>query len=110
MSAGITEQLAKDGYKEGGALDVIKLGAGGHPADLPRLVTELVARKPDVIVTFGYPAAAAAKAGTTTIPIVVISAGDPVGTHLAESLGHPGGNVTGISDVAGELAPKRLQL
>ena len=40
----------------------------------------------------------------------MISAGDPVGTHLVESLGHPGGNLTGISDVAGELAPKRLQL
>jgi putative ABC transport system substrate-binding protein len=110
MATGITERLTKDGYREGGALDVVKLGAGGHPADLPGLVAELVARKPDVIVTFGYPAAEAAKAGTSVVPIIVINAGDPVRTHLVQSLSHPGGNLTGISDVAGELAPKRLQL
>jgi putative ABC transport system substrate-binding protein len=110
IAAGITQQLAKYGYKQGDALDVVKLGAGGRLADLPRLVADVVARKPDVILTFGYPAAVAAKAGTTMVPIVVINAGDPVSTHLIQSLNHPGGNLTGISDVAGELAPKRLQL
>jgi ABC-type uncharacterized transport system substrate-binding protein len=110
IAAGITQRLVKYGYKEGDTLDVIKLGAGGRLADLPRLIADVVTRKPDVIVTFGYPAAEAAKAGTTVIPIVVINAGDPVRTHLIQSLSYPGGNLTGISDVAGELAPKRLQL
>lgn len=50
------------------------------------------------------------KAGTTVIPIVVINAGDPVGTHLIQSLSRPGGNLTGISDVAGDLAPNFGQL
>src|SRR3954447_21204243 len=110
IADGITGRLAKYGYKEGDALDVIKLGAEGRLADLPGLVADLVARKPDVITTFGYPAAEAAKAGATAIPVVVINAGDPVRTNLVQSLSRPGGNLTSISDVAGELAPKRLQL
>lgn len=110
IAAGITGRLAKYGYKEGDTLDVIKVGAEGRLANLPGFVAELVAQKPDVIITFGYPAAEAAKLGTTAIPIVVINAGDPVRTNLVQSLSRPGGNLTGISDVAGELAPKRLQL
>jgi ABC-type uncharacterized transport system substrate-binding protein len=61
-------------------------------------------------VTLGYPTAAAVKSATTTVPLVVASAGDPVATGLAASLSRPGGNITGISDVAAELSGKRLQL
>ena len=66
--------------------------------------------KVNVIVTGGYPAAAAAKAGTSTIPVVINNAGDPVKTGLVPSLNRPGGNITGISDVAADLAPKRLEI
>ncbi len=76
---------------------------------LPRLVDELVASKVDLIVTFGYPPALAAKRGTT-LPVVSFAAGDPVGTGLVDSLARPGGNITGISDVSAEVTPKRLEL
>ena len=79
-----------------------------HPEILSPFAAEL-ADKVDVIVALGFPAAAAAKA-VGTVPIVVFGTGDPVGTGLAVSLAHPGGTVTGISDVAAELARKRLSL
>jgi len=69
----------------------------------------MVAAKVGVIFTQTYPAAVAARQGTTSIPIVVTGAGDPVKTGLVASLSRPGANVTGISDVAAELAPKRLE-
>jgi putative ABC transport system substrate-binding protein len=68
-----------------------------------------VASKVDVIVTIGYPAALAAKEGTTT-PVVAIGTGDPVATGLVNSLARPGGNLTGVSDVAAELSGKRMEL
>ena len=91
-------------------LAVEQRGAEMHLERLPELVAELVASKVDVIVANGYPAAVAAKEGTSTIPIVISASGDPVSTHLVASLARPGGNVTGISDVAAQLAPKRLEL
>jgi putative ABC transport system substrate-binding protein len=70
-----------------------------------------VASNVDVILTFSFPAALAAKNATTTIPIVSTEAGgDPVETGLVKSLSRPGGNLTGVSDMAIELAPKRLEL
>jgi putative ABC transport system substrate-binding protein len=69
----------------------------------------LVGSKVDVIVTFGYPPALAAKR-VTTVPVVVFAAGDPVRTGLVDSLARPGGNLTGISDVSAEVTPKRLEL
>src|SRR5207302_5214177 len=77
---------------------------------LPGVVAELVAAKVSVIIGIGYPVASAVKEGTTTVPTVIFSTGDPVKTHLVASLNRPGGNITGISDVAAELAPKRLEL
>ena len=106
----ISGQLAQSGFTTGANLELIKRGAEGHFDRLPALVAELVAAKVDVIVTFSYPVAGAAKEGTSAIPIVIFGAGDPVKTHLVASLNRPGGNVTGISDVAAELAPKRLEL
>ena len=89
----ISRQLAQSGLTIGANLELVKRGAEGHYERLPALVAELVATKVDVIVTFSYPVAAAAKEGTSTIPTVIFGAGDPVKTHLVASLNRPGGNV-----------------
>jgi ABC-type uncharacterized transport system substrate-binding protein len=101
--------LEKRGYVLGRNLEFERRGAGGRFDILPNLLAELVASKVDVIVAFGYPAAFIAKT-RTTLPVVAYSTGDPVGTGLVDSLARPSGNVTGISDMAIELSPKRLQL
>ena len=106
----ITQHLAQNGFVPGRNLELIKRGAEGHPDLLPGLVADLVAAKVGVIVAFGYQAAAAVKEGTNTVPTVIFNTGDPVKTLLVASLNRPGGNITGISDVAAELAPKRLEL
>jgi len=106
----IARQLARGGFTAGVNLELIKRGALGHSERLPALVAELVTARVDVIVTFSYPVAAAAKQGTSTIPIVAFNAGAPLATHLVASLNRPGGNVTGVSDLAAELTPKRLEL
>jgi putative ABC transport system substrate-binding protein len=77
---------------------------------LPKLAAELVSLKVDVIITWGTLAPLAAKRATSTIPIVMIAAGDPVGSGLVASLAHPGGNVTGTSLMAPDLGGKRLEL
>src|SRR5215467_4946473 len=100
--------LSQHGYELGRNLALERRGAEGHIDRLPRLVNELVASKVNVIVTFGYPPAVAAKQATT-LPIVVMLV-DPVGTGLVESLARPGGNLTGISDVSAEVTPKRMAL
>jgi putative ABC transport system substrate-binding protein len=106
----ITRQLKQSSLASAANLEFVRRAAEGHLERLPALVTELVAMKVDVIVTGGYPAAVAAKAGTSTVPIVINNAGDPVKTGLVASLNRPGGNITGVSDVAAELAPKRLEI
>jgi putative tryptophan/tyrosine transport system substrate-binding protein len=77
---------------------------------LPTLAADLVRRRVAVVVATGIPEALAAKAATTTISIVVNIAGDPVASGRVASLNRPGANVTGIANLAAELAPKRLQL
>lgn len=101
--------LVARGYAPGKNLLFERRGAQMKLDLLPGLVDELVASKVDVIVTVGYPAALAAKQ-RSTIPVVVFSAGDPIGTGLVSNLARPGGNLTGISDVSAELTPKRLDL
>ncbi|MBV8362346.1 MAG: ABC transporter substrate-binding protein, partial [Deltaproteobacteria bacterium] len=77
---------------------------------LPGLAAELVSLKVDVIMAVGTLAPLAAKRATSTIPIVMIAAGDPVGSELVASLAHPGGNVTGTSLMSPDLGGKRLEL
>src|SRR5262249_22034774 len=79
-------------------------------AEFPKVATELVRLKVDVIVVPSTPGAQAAKNATTTIPIVFTGVGDPVGTGVVASLAHPGGNVTGLSNLTPELAGKQVEL
>jgi putative tryptophan/tyrosine transport system substrate-binding protein len=104
--AALIRGLAQHGYALDRNFTFERRGAEAHMDRLPRLVDELAASKVDLIVTFGYPPAVAAKHGVT-IPVVVFAAGDPVGTGLVDSLARPGGNLTGISDVSAEVTPKR---
>ena len=84
--------------------------AGDRPDRLPELVAELVRLDVDVIVAGGTLAPLAAKRATSTIPIVMLGAGDPLGTKLVASLARPGGNVTGLSMMVTDMAGKRLQM
>jgi len=106
----VREGLRALGYVEGVNLVIEARAAHGRVERLPTLVRELLDARPEVIVTFGTTAAQAAKAATTTTPIVMAFAGDPVGTQLVASLAMPGGNVTGMSLAASELSGKRLEL
>ena len=101
--------LEKRSYSVGRNIALERRGAEGRLEHLPRLLDELVASKVDVIFALGYPAALVAKSGTS-LPVVVFSVGDPVATGLVDSLARPGGHLTGVADLAAQLAPKRLQL
>ena len=100
--------LADLGYLLGRNLAFEGRGALADKAKLPGLIEELKAKGAQILVAFGYPRAAAAKAAG--VPAVVFAgAGDPVATGLVESWAHPGGMITGISDVAATLTVKRLE-
>jgi putative tryptophan/tyrosine transport system substrate-binding protein len=107
---GIVRGLRELAYAPGNNLVFESRGAEMHYERLPRLAGELLASKVDVIVTFGYPAALAAKRATNTVPIVAMGAGDAVETGLVASLARPGGNLTGISETVTALSVKRLDL
>jgi len=99
------------GYVEGRNVVIEYRDAEGKPERLPTLAAELVALKVDVFVSGGATITAlAAKEATRTLPIVFIFVGDPVGSGLVTSLARPGGNVTGLSNLAPELVGKRLEL
>jgi putative ABC transport system substrate-binding protein len=97
------------GYVEGKNV-VYETHYSGKAERLADTAADLIRAKPDVIVTAGGPAAVAAKAATATIPIVLWGAGDPVGTGLVVNVSHPGGNITGVTELSTELTAKRLQL
>jgi putative ABC transport system substrate-binding protein len=98
------------GYIEGRNVIIESRWGDEKPDRLPDLAAELVRLHPDLIVTAGAPAALAAKQATTTIPIILVGVGDPVPLGLVASLARPGGNITGLSNLAIELAGKRVGL
>ena len=102
--------LRDAGYAEGRDVVIEWRSANGDYDRLPQLAADLVQSKVDVIVVESTPAARAVKRVTSTIPIVMAVVGDPVGSGLVAGLGHPGGNVTGLSMMMTELSAKRLQL
>jgi putative tryptophan/tyrosine transport system substrate-binding protein len=105
------QQLRQLGYVEGQNVALEYRWAADRDDQLPSLAADLVRLKVDVIVVEGHtPAIQAAKQATRTIPIVMGVSGDPVKTGLVESLARPGGNVTGLSLLTPDLAPKRLEL
>jgi putative tryptophan/tyrosine transport system substrate-binding protein len=108
--AAFRQGLRELGYVEGQNVVIEYRSADGRAERFPDLARELVQLKVDLIVTRGTPAALAAKRATATIPIVMAASGDPLGTGIAASLAHPGGNVTGLSAVATEIQGKLLQI
>jgi putative tryptophan/tyrosine transport system substrate-binding protein len=113
-SAGLLEtfrqELRKLGWVEGKNIALEYRFAEQKSERLPELVADLVRLKVDLIAVVATPAVLAAKKATTTIPIVMVNAGDPVGVGLIASLARPGGNVTGNSGLSPELNSKRLEI
>jgi putative tryptophan/tyrosine transport system substrate-binding protein len=104
------QELSKFGWTEGKNIAIEYRFAEQKQERLPELATELVRLKVDLMVIAGTGAALAAKNATTTIPIVMANAGDPVGAGLVASLARPGGNVTGLHGLGPELNTKRLEV
>jgi putative ABC transport system substrate-binding protein len=102
--------LRELGYLENKNIVIDDRWAEGRYEQLTELVTQLIYLKVEAIVTHGTPATRAAKQATTTVPVVMVAVSDAVGSGLVSSIARPGGNVTGMTWFAPELAVKRLQL
>ena len=102
--------LRDAGYVEGDNVMIEARWANSQYERLPAMATELVQRRPTVIVAFSTPAAQAAKAATATIPVVFTTNRDPVQIGLVDSLNRPGGNMTGSTNLGIEVEPKLLEL
>ena len=98
------------GYVEGRNLVIEWRFADGRVETLPGLAAELVQWKPDVLLAVAHDAALAAQKATSTIPVVMTTALDPVAAGLVKSLARPGANITGLANLSGELGPKRLEM
>lgn len=103
-------EMRKLGYVEGKNLVIDNRDAKGKSERLPSLVAELIALRPDVIVAIATPAIAAAQHATSTIPIVMAPATDPIGSGFIKSLAHPGGNITGMANMFGDAIGKSIEL
>jgi putative tryptophan/tyrosine transport system substrate-binding protein len=106
----LLQELRALGWIEGQNVVFERRLAEGQLGRLDELAADLVRSNVDVIITAAAPSAMAAKEATSTIPIVILDPGDPVGTGLVQSLARPGGNVTGVTSIAPDLAAKRLAL
>jgi putative ABC transport system substrate-binding protein len=104
------QELSKLGWIEGKNFTIEYRFAEQKPERLPELAADLVRLKVDLIVVSAGPVVLAAKKATTTIPIVIANAGDPVAAGLVASLARPGGNVTGLASLSPELGGKRLEV
>jgi putative tryptophan/tyrosine transport system substrate-binding protein len=102
--------LRELGYVEGKNLVIESRWADGNYDRLPDLARDLVGLKVDLILTSGTPGTRAARSATATIPIIMVTSGDPVALGLVASLARPGGNITGASNFAPELSAKRIEL
>jgi len=109
-TAAFRKGLSEAGYSEGRNVTIEYRWAQGQRERLPGLMADLVRRRPAVIVAMPSSGATAAKAGTTTVPIIFWSQLDPIQIGLVTSLSRPEGNVTGINSFGGALGPKRMQL
>lgn len=96
--------------RDGATYRLEVIGAKGRFADLPGLVQAALERKPDVVLVSTTPASLAVKAATTSVPVVFVAVGDPMGVGLVSSIARPEGNVTGLTNSSVELPGKRLQL
>ena len=103
-------ELRDLGYEHGRSITIDYLAADGRNEQFPDLIAECLRLNANVIAVTTTPAARAAKAATRSVPVVMVAVGDPVGTGLVESLAHPGGNLTGMSQMTSALAGKRLEL
>jgi putative ABC transport system substrate-binding protein len=103
------EAMRALGYVEGQNLVIEYHAAAGQYERLPALAAELVRLQVDVLLAVNTPGALAAKQATTTIPIVMLGVGDPVGSGLVASLARPGGNVTGVASLQTDLVGKQLE-
>jgi ABC-type uncharacterized transport system substrate-binding protein len=108
--AAFLQRLRELGWIEGRTIAMEYRWAGGRNERFDEIVVDLVGLKVDIIVTQGTPAVLATKRATSAIPVVFAIAGNPVANGLVSSLARPGANVTGLSNVTGDIAGKRLEL
>jgi len=106
----LRQELSKLGWIEGKNITVVSRFAEGKNDRLPELAADLVRLKVNLIIVAATPAALAAKSATTTIPIVMTNAGNPVAAGLVANLARPGGNITGNASLSPELNSKRLEV
>jgi putative tryptophan/tyrosine transport system substrate-binding protein len=110
LIAAFKRGLREHGLSEGQRISIVYRDAAGMFSRLPGLAAELVDLKVSLVVAWTTPAALAAKQVTRTIPIVIVGIADPVSTGLIDSLARPGGNVTGVVNLAADLSGKLLEL
>jgi putative ABC transport system substrate-binding protein len=104
------QELRQRGYVEGENLTIERRSVEAKPERLSAVMSELIHLNVDVLVAVSQPTVQAAQRATRSIPIVMFGVGDPVATGVVASLGRPGGNITGLSQLSPELTAKRLQL